>query len=379
MSEFHQGKVVAQYRKLRNWSQQDLADELHVDTRTVQRIEQQAMIKDINRRKFLVALLGIPASLMALDEEVQRGQIVERAEVAFNDDPMSFLEDQMQTRWEIHLIGGPIRAAHGVYRWLTEVDTFAASTKGTAWNSRALSLLCMSYQLEGSVSGDMMHYQKAHLAYQHAYRIAQELEDLEMMAAVRVRQAIVYMRQEKIADTLVYLNNAFDIIQGHGYQLLKGNILQVRSEAYAKAQQKQECWRSIGLAENMLQYKSQLQEHSYRLFTLASVTAHKGTDALLLHDYERAISLFDKSLTTYNPTLTPGRARLLARKAEAFYGLGEIDTCVAIAEEALSLTHAVGANNTLTRIKDLHISLQQSLWKKERSVARLGAAIVSSH
>ncbi len=337
------------------------------------------MIKDINRRKFLVALLGIPASLMALDEEGQKGQIVERAELAFNDDPMSFLEDQLQTRWEIHLIGGPIRAAHGLHRWLTEVDTFAASARGTAWNSRSLSLLCMSYQLQGSVSGDMMHYQKAHLAYQHAYRIAQELEDLEMMAAVRVRQAIVYMRQEKIADALVYLNNAFDTIQGHGYQLLKGNILQVRSEAYAKAQQKQECWRSIGLAENMLHHKSQIQEHSHRLFNPASVTAHKATDALLLHDYERAISLFDKSLTIYNPTLTPGRARLFARKAEAFYGLGEVDTCVAIAEEALSLAHAVGANNTLTRIKYLHVSLQQSLWKKERSVARLGAAIVSSH
>ncbi len=95
-----------------------------------------------------------------------------------------------------------------------------------------------------------------------------------------------------------------------------------------------------------------------------------------LHDYERAISLFDKSLTTYNPTLTPGRARLLARKAEAYYGLGEIDSCVTLAEEALTLAHSVGASNTITRVRDLHVSLTLSPWKKERSVARLGALLV---
>ncbi len=374
-SEFHQGRIVAKYRKYRSWSQQDLADELHVDVRTVQRIEQQAMIKDIDRRRFLVALLGIPASLMGLDAETQGTQILKEAEVIFNEDPLSFLEDQMQTRWEIQLIGGPLRAARGLHRWVTEVDTLAKSTQGTAWNSRVLSLLCMTYQLQGSVAGDLMHYKQAHIAYQQAFRIAQELEDCELIAAVRVRQAIVFMRQEKILEAISYLNDAFDTIRGYGYPLLKGNILQVRSEAHAKAQQQQECWRSIGLAETMLQQKKQVSERSHRLFNAASVTAHKGTDALILHDYERAISLFDKSLTTYNPTLTPGRARLLARKAEAYYGLGEIDTCVAIAEEALSLAHSVGANNTLTCIKDLHVSLTSSSWKKERSVARLGALL----
>ena len=375
-SEFHQGHIVAKYRKYRGWSQQDLADELHIDTRTVQRIEQQAMIKDIDRRRFLVALLGIPASLMGLVEEIQSTQTMKNAELLFNEDPMSFLEDQMQTRWDMQLIGGPLRATHGLQRWITEIATFTASTQGTAWNSRALSLLCMSYQLQGSVVGDLMHYKQAHIAYQQAFRVAQELEDSELLAAVRVRQAIVFMRQEKIPESISYLNNAFEVIQGHGYPLLKGNILQVRSEAYAKAQQQQECWRSIGLAETMLQQKKQVSERSHRLFNAASVTAHKGTDALILHDYERAISLFNKSLTTYNPTLTPGRARLLARKAEAYYGLGEIDTCVAIAEEALNLAHSVGANNTLTRVKDLHMSLTSSSWKKERSVARLGALLV---
>ncbi len=334
------------------------------------------MITNIHRRRFLVALLSIPASLMGVDDEKHNLQLLKQAEVIFNDDPLSFLEDQMQTRWEIQLIGGPLRATLGLNRWVTEVQTFATSTQGTAWSNRALSLLCMSYQLQGSVAGDLMYYKQAHIAYQQALCIAQQLEDVELIAAVRVRQAIVFMRQEKIPEAITYLNSAFEVIQGQGYPHLKGNILQVRSEAYAKAQQKQECWRSIGLAETMLQQKKQVSEKSHRLFNAASVTAHKGTDALILRNYERAIALFDKSLTTYNPTLTPGRARLLARKAEAYYGLGEIDTCVTIAEEALNLARSVGANNTLTRVRDLHTALSLSSWRNERSISRLGALLV---
>jgi ribosome-binding protein aMBF1 (putative translation factor) len=65
----HHGQVVAQYRKVFKWSQEDLAEALRVDVRTVQRMEKQAMIKDLSRRRLLIGLLGIPAVLMGLEHE----------------------------------------------------------------------------------------------------------------------------------------------------------------------------------------------------------------------------------------------------------------------------------------------------------------------
>jgi transcriptional regulator with XRE-family HTH domain len=65
----HQGQIVALYRKAMRWSQQDLAEALGISLRTVQRMEQEAMIEDIERRRFLVGLLGIPAVLMTLGDE----------------------------------------------------------------------------------------------------------------------------------------------------------------------------------------------------------------------------------------------------------------------------------------------------------------------
>jgi tetratricopeptide (TPR) repeat protein len=246
------------------------------------------------------------------------------------------------------------------------------------WHQRAQAQLCMVYQLYGSVVGDMMQYDRALKIYQHAFEIAKELDDIELMASIRVREGIVFMRKDKPLQAISSLNASYHLVNGQGLSHLRGNTLTVLSEAYAKANQPQECWRAIGLAESVLHQRLPLRDRSYRIFNPAIVAAHKGVDALLLHDYDRALVLIDKSLEIYNPTLTPARARLLARKAEAYYGRREIGECCSLATEALKLAHSVGARNTIARVKNLHTSLAQSQWRKEPDVIRLGIALASS-
>ncbi|MBV9259441.1 MAG: helix-turn-helix transcriptional regulator [Ktedonobacteraceae bacterium] len=375
MIQAHQGKLVAQYRSYMKMTQHDLADALGVSLRTIQRMEKEAVIEDRERRRFLVALLGIPAAYMGFAEEQQTK---DETMLLFNNDPMSFIEDTVTHRWKTHLMGGPLSAARGLERVVKEVEHFAQKVSGKQWHQRAQAQLCMVYQLYGSVLGDMMEYDKALKIYQHAFQVARELNDVELMAAVRVREGIVFMRKEKPRQAISSLNASYQLVNGQGLSRLRGDVLTLLSEAYAKANQPQECWRAIGLAESVLQQPSPLRDRSYRIFNPAIVAAHKGVDALLLHDYDRAIVLFDKSLKIYNPTLTPGRARLLARKAEAYYGKGEVGECSSLALEALSLARSVGASNTITRVKNLHASLEQSRWRKEPDVIHLGIALASS-
>ena len=368
----HQGKIVAQYRRFANLSQRDLAELMHVSTHTVQRMEQEAVIKELDRRRFLVALLGIPAAYLGLDHEQQE---IEKTIFIFNDDPMSFLEDMLATRWKTHLMGGPLHAAHSLDRLVNEVITFAQQVQGQAWQKRAQVQLCMAYQLQGSVASDMMRYNQALEAYRNAFAVAHELHDVELMAAVRVREGIIFMRREKPLQAVMHLTNALELVNGQGFPQLRGNILAVLSEAYAKAQRSQESSHTIGLAERALEQTESVRERSYRMCSAASVTAHKGIDALLLHDYDRALRLIEKSLKTYNPTLTPERARLLARKAEAHYGLHSLSECIDTAEQALTLANSVGASNTVVRVKHLHAALAQSRWSREPGVLRLGALL----
>jgi hypothetical protein len=111
------------------------------------------------------------------------------------------------------------------------------------------------------------------------------------------------------------------------------------------------------------------------IFACILISESKGINAVLLHDHRRALSLMDKSLITYDPAFIRGRARLLSQKAEAYYGLGYIDESVSIAEEALTLARSIGANKTLARVRTLHTTLLQSSWRKERSIAQLGAVL----
>ena len=176
------------------------------------------MIEDKERRAFLVKLLGIPAALMALEHEAF--QTKESSSLLLNDDPMSFLEDVVATRWRTFLIGGPSNAAQGLHRVVQEVTAFERNVRGQAWHQRALTQLCMVYQLQASVTGDMMQYEKALEIYKTAFVTAKELRDLELMAAIRVRQGIVFMREEQPEKAITYLNDGFRLVNGSGYPQL---------------------------------------------------------------------------------------------------------------------------------------------------------------
>ena len=334
------------------------------------------MIEDMKRRDFLVKLLGIPAALMALEHEALFPE--KKSNLILNDDPMSFLEDIVATRWKTHLMGGPLNAASGLDSVVREVAHFERQVRGKAWHERALAQLCMIYQLQGSVAGDIMNYERALEIYGLAFISASELHDVELMAAVRVRQGIVLMRQDKPLEAISYFNDGLDLIDGSGYPQLKGNTLTILSEAYAKAHQPLECWRTLDRAESVLEQQTTQRERSYRTFSPALVTAHKGIDALLLRDFDRALRLIEKSIKTYDRTQLPAQARLLARKAEAYYGLRRIDECTGTAEESFLLAQSVGASNTIDRIKSLYTILQLSPWNREPSVRRLGALLASS-
>src|SRR5438874_885263 len=91
----HQGQLVARYRRYMNLSQHDLAEAMHLSLRTVQRMEQEFVIHDPERRRFLVGLLGIPAAKMLLDDELLP---VQKQRPPLNEDQMSFIEGIIDAR-----------------------------------------------------------------------------------------------------------------------------------------------------------------------------------------------------------------------------------------------------------------------------------------
>jgi tetratricopeptide (TPR) repeat protein len=294
----HQGELAAAYRRRRKISRATLAGTLGVDESTVYRMEQMSLIRNLTRRKLLVGVLGIPAELMGLDNEQRPFE----SPLILNDDRMAFFEDEMIMRWDMYRTGGTALASRSS-AWLQEVETFAQAARGSVWHYRAQASLSMSYQLQGSLFGDMMKYEQAHRAYKKAYQIAQELDDAELMAATLARRGVTFIQQNRPLEAIEYLNDALRLINGRGFSCLRGYSLKALSEAHAMTHQTYESLRHIELAERTLEHEGEGVERSHCQLYKASVIAQKGINAVLLHDYERAVALIGKLIPWPAPSV----------------------------------------------------------------------------
>jgi len=368
----HQGQIIAQYREKMGLTQKQLADELRVHERTILRLESTPMVRSISRRWFLVGLLGIPASQLDLEGEPPWSK---KRHLPVNNDCMGFFESELRIRWQFYKMSGSGNASPGIDAWTGQVEEFVKSCQGTPWHKRALALLSMTYQLEGSIFRDGRQYTQTYTLFENAYRVAHEANNDELMAATLLREGMAYMAQEKPFQAITNFNGALDHIKDLSFPRLRGKLLQARAEAYALAQRPEECWTSVGLATHHLGQEEHSQEQNQAIFSASSVTVWKGLYALLLRDYERAITLFDKGLISYDPSLAPDRARFLSRKAEAYYGAHRVGDAIETAQEALTLAASIGKQSTIERVRTLHTQLVRSKWRNETGLKALGASL----
>src|SRR6266702_3834119 len=210
---------------------------------------------NLSRRHMLQQIRNIAGAAFVLPSQewpFEKPLNAKQSSNLMNGDLVAFFENAMIVRWELYYTGGAIRAAHDLDTWMKEITKLSQGAQGTDWHIRALVLLTMSYQLQSCVLRDMMEYTQAHGAYQRAFHVAQELDDPELMSSALARKGVMLIQQERLKEAILYLHGALDTIDGQSFPRLKGHILQGLSEAYAKTQQMQECWHSLGQAEEML-------------------------------------------------------------------------------------------------------------------------------
>lgn len=250
--------------------------------------------KNISRRFLLQLLFSSLGLTLAVSPQVSSS--IEQHGSVVSEDLIKVFENTMSPNWELYHTGGAARVVHGLDMWIKEMTNLSRLAQGTGWHKSTLVLLTMGYQLQSCVLRDMMNYAQATVAYQKAFHVAQELDDVELMASALARQGVTLIQQERPKEAIIYLSGALDIINAHHAPLLKGHIFQALSEAYAKNQQSQESWYHIGQAETYLGKQEHTQERSLiRGVTQASLSAQKGVNAVLLQECGQAITLMMKA------------------------------------------------------------------------------------
>jgi|GEM_PF-4797664 transcriptional regulator with XRE-family HTH domain len=314
---------------------------------------------DRSRRQLFQVFSTSVATLLGLSQNTEPG-----INILQEWDRQALFEQQLVALWDVYHTGGTAQANYNLKVLLTNYEHHLRST-------HAAELLCMSYQLQGSLFRDMMKYDDAHIFYQQAFEAAKELDDAELMSAALARRGVTLIQQNKATAAIKYLSEAHALIKNRTLPCLSGYIFQALSEAYAIAQQEHESKYHIDAAQQVLSNRGQVPERSHCQANTTSVTAQMGVNEVHLHNYAAAITLIERGMENYNPTLVRGRARLKAQQAEAYYGLGNIRACCQCATEAWLLARAASSNKTFARLRELQRDLVVSPQKKEPEVVDL--------
>jgi len=329
-------------------------------------------VRDLERtsmdasKRSLLKLLGTSIVLAGVGDEA-----ASFLHAMLNDDQIRLYASEIEKRWSVYHNGHTLEALDGLGMWLTEVESIAKDASGEQ-QKQGYTLLSISYQLQGSLHRDRMEYTSAHNSYKKAYLAADEYENIELKSSALARRGVTFIQQQKPVEAIQYLESALTTLENQEFPHLSGYIYQALSEAHAMAQHGNDSWAYIELAEQALTHKQNGIESSNCSLNTTSVVAQKGVNAVLLKDYNQAISLLNTGIAHYNPKLMRGRARLIAQKAEAYYGLGYVDLSTENAEMAYSIAHQIGSEKTISRVKNLYMALQQSPYRKARSVTELG-------
>jgi tetratricopeptide (TPR) repeat protein len=329
----------------------------------VRELERTGM--DTSKRN-LLKLLGTSIVLAGVG-----GEAASFVHSMLNGDQMDLYASEIAKRWAVYHSGNTLQALDGLGMWLTEVENFAKEATGEQ-RGQAFMLTSISYQLQGSLYRDRMEYTLAHNSYKKAYLAADENDNLELKSSALARRGVTFIQQQKPIDAIQYLESALTTLDDQEFPGLRGYIYQALSEAHAMAQHRDESWMSIDLAEQVLAQKNDVVESSNCRLNTTSVMAQKGVNTVLLKNYDQAIALLNTGIAQYNPKLMRGRARLIAQKAEAYYGLGYVDQSTEAAEMAYSIARNIGSEKTISRVKNLYAALQQSPYRKAKSVINLG-------
>jgi transcriptional regulator with XRE-family HTH domain len=288
-----------------------------------------------------------------------------------NGDRLAVYEQEIAKRWTIYHQGKTLQALDGLGLWIKEVENIAKELTGLQ-RTNAYSLVSLSYQLQGSLHRDRMDYNQAHNAYKKAFIAADEFDNPELKSSSLARRGVTFIQQHQPIYAIQYLESALLSLDPQDHPYLRGYIYQALSEAHAMAHHASESWEHTDLATEALTYKSNAIESSNCSSNTTSVTAQKGVNAVLLKDYKQALSLLNTGINQYSPRLQRGRARLIAQKAEAYFGLGQIDGCIEAAKMAYNIARSIGSEKTISRVKNLNLSLQKLPYRKEQCVVQLG-------
>lgn len=392
----HMGQVIAHYRKKRGWTQESLAIALGCSKKTVEDLEGPKGMHgpDIERRKTLVKLLGIPPALLALDWRVQALTSVSDTTLTGSEKIHHLLDEDTFTLYEhILVLGwGCLYNGRGDLLHTSRVDTCIPKLENIAHTVPEvdkepwLELLCNFYQISTRFAQHSMGKQRALVNAQKAVELASSLNNMELLVSSLYRQAVVYLEQSAtVSDTALYVEHAKNDIEAalkHVDRVrptLKGNVYLLAAEIYAlyagsDATLRNQCAKWHEKTGNLV-YRGDLEDEGNFLKLNPSAWHHEKAKSLLLFgrvkDARNELNLTWKTLP---PDFLTWKMNTHLTEANLYKTEHDLEGSVQATIEAYHIAEAMHSNKGIASIKKIYTELEH-LDKNNPYVANLGLVV----
>ena len=346
-------------------------------------------IEDIvKRREFLQDGLRAGATFLTsydlINEEIEK--LIRRRVARLQSWLVDSLEDATLQRWQLYYTSKNSLTEVGLLQQIGRLEQLAEDGGGD--ESRIYSVLIQNYQLAGSLARDNFHYTKAKKYFRDAQRLSQEIQSPDLTATALARLAVAFMRQagadetdsgysKLVAEALELYQGAAEIA-GHAAAHVRAYVLAGLAEALARNGQRDECYRTLERAEQLLNRSlivSPEEDIAQVRLTLQSLEDTRGECYVLLGEPLRGLNFLQAAQKRLDPSISRNLCRLLMQQSEAYLAAGYPDQSVQYALQGLHIARTLESTSNINWSREIHTKLLRSKWKDEPVIGELEAAL----
>ena len=220
----HMGEVISHYRKKRYRTQAEFAIAVGCSLRSIQEWETAMMTRDLQRRIFLARMLRIPPALLGLDWrlvtfETNKGKYQDPfshfAEIV-EEDTYYHYEDTLIMAWGWFYRGRVSDIADRFERRLRKLENkvqYVPEHDKEAWKELLCRYHALATQIARHLGMDDTHKRQALRQNASALRLAQDIDDDELIALTLDTRADIHFEQEHYTQAKVLTRAAMDRAQ----------------------------------------------------------------------------------------------------------------------------------------------------------------------
>jgi transcriptional regulator with XRE-family HTH domain len=343
-------QVLKEYRKSYNLTQEQLAEYLGVEPRTLRSWENERSMENIRELRRIADALGIEPERLGIAPSAYVPQTYEQIEEAIKH--VWFLVEESRMREARTVSERLIQSLHAQI---------------TTENPKLLRSLARAYHVAGYVIAEATRANESHGAIVHFEQmesIARTVGDHTLLNIALTYQGDMYRRLGDITKAISCLEAARNTTP-HADPAARGNGVQLLGRAYLRKKDMHGFERAIAEAEELASAINPITSSTQGHYGLGTVYEEYGRSYADLGQIHKALEYLDRAEKVL-PSTKFWELLIITSRAMALVKGGQIEAGIEIAVEATNQIQALGILRYLERI----YTIDQYLETLERKIGR---------